>query len=342
MRDLRQREEEILQRMETNLREIQSNIDSLQQEISELQTQMEKDGPIFLQEESARKRRQEENNLGDGGLKRLSEALRNPEFKIQVLVLQNHTLGDCGVKQLCEDLRNLDCKISSLWLSDIDLTTDCTEDLASALTINHSLTQLNLIYNNLGDCGAKRPCVALRNPECKIQRLELGGNKLGDCEVKRLCEALRNPECKIQSLWLHSNNLTADCTEDLTTALSTNHSLTELILNNNNLGDCGVKRLCEALRNPECKIQRLWLWGNSLTDGCTDDLVSALSTNRSLRILDLGFNSFTDGSVPALRRLIQTCTSLEGIMLWGNKFNSDGENQLLSLRGIRAELRVFV
>uniref|UniRef100_A0A4W3GRX5 Uncharacterized protein n=1 Tax=Callorhinchus milii TaxID=7868 RepID=A0A4W3GRX5_CALMI len=56
---------------------------------------------------------------------------------------------------------------------------------------------------------------------------------------------------------LDSNNLTADCTEDLTSALSTNHSLTELHLNNNNLGDCGVKRLCEALRNPECKIQSL-------------------------------------------------------------------------------------
>uniref|UniRef100_A0A4W3GUZ1 Uncharacterized protein n=1 Tax=Callorhinchus milii TaxID=7868 RepID=A0A4W3GUZ1_CALMI len=48
-----------------------------------------------------------------------------------------------------------------------------------------------------------------------------------------------------------------DCTEDLTSALSTNHSLTELNLNNNKLGDCGVKRLCEALRNPECKIQSL-------------------------------------------------------------------------------------
>uniref|UniRef100_A0A4W3H2W9 Uncharacterized protein n=1 Tax=Callorhinchus milii TaxID=7868 RepID=A0A4W3H2W9_CALMI len=56
---------------------------------------------------------------------------------------------------------------------------------------------------------------------------------------------------------LDSNNLTADCTEDLTSALSTNHSLTELNLNDNNLGDCGVKRLCEALRNPECEIQSL-------------------------------------------------------------------------------------
>ncbi|XP_042201980.1 ribonuclease inhibitor-like [Callorhinchus milii] len=141
---------------------------------------------------------------------------------------------------------------------------------------------------------------------------------------------------------LNSNNLTADCTEDLTSALSTNHSLTELYLSSNKLGDCGVKRLCEALRNPECKIQRLWLDSNRLTDGCTDALVSALSTNRSLRFLDLRFNSFTDGSVSALRRLIQTCTSLEEIGLWGNGFSSDGENQLKSLRGIRAELSVVV
>eukprot|EP00062_Callorhinchus_milii_P025853 gi/632987296/ref/XP_007910713.1/ PREDICTED: NACHT, LRR and PYD domains-containing protein 12-like [Callorhinchus milii] len=60
----------------------------------------------------------------------------------------------------------------------------------------------------------------------------------------------------------------------------------------------------------ECKIQRLWLHSNRLTDGCTDDLVSALSTSHSVRDLDLRSNSFTDGSVPALRRLIQTCTSL--------------------------------
>eukprot|EP00062_Callorhinchus_milii_P027266 gi/632990357/ref/XP_007884131.1/ PREDICTED: nuclear factor 7, brain-like [Callorhinchus milii] len=115
MIDLRQREEEILQRMETNLREIQSNLDSVQQEISELQTQLEKDGPIFLQAEAARKKRQEENILGDGGPKRQSEALTNPKFKIEVLELQDHNLGDCGVKQLCEDLMNLESKIPNLW-----------------------------------------------------------------------------------------------------------------------------------------------------------------------------------------------------------------------------------
>uniref|UniRef100_A0A4W3GY56 Uncharacterized protein n=1 Tax=Callorhinchus milii TaxID=7868 RepID=A0A4W3GY56_CALMI len=56
-------------------------------------------------------------------------------------------------------------------LSDIDLTTDSTEDLSSDLKINHKLTELNLSHNNLGDRGVKRLCEALRNPECKIQSL---------------------------------------------------------------------------------------------------------------------------------------------------------------------------
>uniref|UniRef100_A0A4W3JDW6 NACHT, LRR and PYD domains-containing protein 12-like protein n=1 Tax=Callorhinchus milii TaxID=7868 RepID=A0A4W3JDW6_CALMI len=62
---------------------------------------------------------------------------------------------------------------------------------------------------------------------------------------------MRNPECKIQRL------LTADCTRDLASALSTNRSLAELHLSHNNVGDSGAKRLCAALRNPECKIQSL-------------------------------------------------------------------------------------
>ncbi|XP_042201169.1 zinc-binding protein A33-like [Callorhinchus milii] len=57
MGDLRQREEEILKRMETTLREIRGKLESVEQELSELQTQMGKDAPTFLQEESAANRR---------------------------------------------------------------------------------------------------------------------------------------------------------------------------------------------------------------------------------------------------------------------------------------------
>ncbi|XP_042202664.1 NACHT, LRR and PYD domains-containing protein 3-like, partial [Callorhinchus milii] len=199
---------------------------------------------------------------------------------IKILSLESCKIGAEGIQRLGPALH----KCRQLRLQGNDLTADCTEDLASVISINLSMTELSLSRNKLGDSG-----------------------------VKRLCESLRNPKCKLQSLRLEANNLTADCTEDLASALIKNRSLTELNLNRNALGDSGVKGLCDTLRTPECKIQSMGLGCNRLTDGCTDDLVSALCTSRSLRKLDLGFNSFTDDSVPALHRLIKTCTSLEGI-----------------------------
>ncbi|XP_067833099.1 NACHT, LRR and PYD domains-containing protein 3-like isoform X2 [Heptranchias perlo] len=335
------------------------------------------------------------NKLGDSGGKLLSEALRNPDCKIQklwlwdngltdscakdlvyalstnrsltVLNLGGNKLGDSGVKLLSAVLRNPDCKIQELGLYGNDLTA-CAEDLVSALSTNWLLTVLKLGDNKLGDSEVKLLFAALRNPDCKIQKLDLAGNgltdsctedlvsalstnrslthlnlnnnKLGDSGGKLLSVALRNPDCKIQKLCLWDVGLTDSCTEDLVSALSTNRSLTDLNLGNNKLGDSGMKLLSEALRNPDCKIQKLHLDRVGLTDSCTEDLVSALSTNRSLTVLSLATNSFTDRSVPALRSLIQTCRTLEWIWMWGNQFSSIGKRRLESPQAHRPRLRV--
>ncbi|XP_067836534.1 NACHT, LRR and PYD domains-containing protein 12-like [Heptranchias perlo] len=338
------------------------------------------------------------NELGDSGMKLLSAALRNPDCEIQklelcdndltasctedlssalstnrsltVLDLGYNKLGDSGVKLLSAALRNPDCKIQELELRANDLTISCTEDLVSALSTNRSLTVLDLSNNKLGDSGVKLLSAALRNPDWKIQELglcdndltvsctdvlssalstnrsltglDLSDNKLGDSGVKLLSAALRNPDCKIQELRLCDNDLTDSCTEDFVSALITNRSLMVLDLGNNKLGDSGVKLLSAALRNPDCKIQTLGLYNVGLSDSCTEDLGSALSTNRSLTGLNLGLNSFTDRSIPTLRSLILTCRSLERIWLGGNQFGSNGKNQLKSLRESRPGLKVGV
>ncbi|XP_078057509.1 NACHT, LRR and PYD domains-containing protein 3-like [Mustelus asterias] len=136
---------------------------------------------------------------------------------------------------------------------------------------------------------------------------DLDHDNVGDSGTKVLSAALRNPDCKIQALSLSGNDLTDACAEDLASALSTNRSLIDLNLGYNKLGDSGVKLLSVALRNPDCKIQKLDLHDNALTDSCAGDLVSALSTNRSLIDLDLGTNEFGDSGVKllsvALRKL---------------------------------------
>ncbi|XP_059817231.1 NACHT, LRR and PYD domains-containing protein 3-like [Hypanus sabinus] len=120
------------------------------------------------------------------------------------------------------------------------------------------------------------------------------------------------------------------------------HKCQELRLGENKLGDSGVKLVSAALRNPECKIQRLWLNRVGLTDSGADDLASALSANPSLTELYLGENSLTDRSIPALRRLILTLPSLKRILLWKNPFSETGRKELRSLREHRPGLTVWI
>ncbi|XP_072420716.1 NACHT, LRR and PYD domains-containing protein 3-like isoform X1 [Chiloscyllium punctatum] len=243
------------------------------------------------------------------GLQRLGPVLH----KCRELRLGRNKLGDPGVKLLAAALMNQDCKIQKLELKSNALTDCCAEDLASALGTNQTLLILSLSNNKLGDSG-----------------------------VKLLSVALRNPDCKIQTLVLKNNSLTNSCTEDLASTLSTNRSLTDLILGGNKLGDSGVKLLSAALRSPDCKIQKLLLWDVGITDSCTEDLISALSTNRILTDLNLGSNAFTDRSVPAFSHLIQTCRSLKWIWLGRNRFSPSKKRHLKLLQNSRPGLSVEV
>ncbi|XP_059817317.1 NACHT, LRR and PYD domains-containing protein 3-like [Hypanus sabinus] len=241
------------------------------------------------------------------GTQRLGPGL----YKCRELRLGGNQLGDSGLKLVSAALRNPECKIQKLRLDNVGLTDSGAEELASALSTNPLLSELDLSFNKLGDSG-----------------------------VKLVSVALRNPECKIQTLWLTHVGLTDTSAKDLASALSTIPSLTELYLSDNKLGDSGVKLVSMALRNPECKIQALRLGSVGLTDSGVEDLVSALSTKPSLTWLNLGSNSLTDRSVPALRHLILTLPSLEWIGLHWNRFSEAEGNKLRSLQGLRPGLMV--
>ncbi|CAM4736165.1 unnamed protein product [Leuciscus chuanchicus] len=82
----------------------------------------------------------------------------------------------------------------------------------------------------------------------------------------------------------------------LTTVLISNPSqLRELDLNNRKLRDPGVKLLSVVLEDPDCKLEKLWLWDCGVTDEGCSALASALRSNPShLRDLHLSGNKLGD------------------------------------------------
>ncbi|XP_039615795.1 NACHT, LRR and PYD domains-containing protein 3-like isoform X3 [Polypterus senegalus] len=235
--------------------------------------------------------------LTSGSCETLSSALSTGHSRLIGLNLRENNLGDSGMCLLCEGLKNKDCKLETINLSSCGLTSGCCSALSSALSTEHlNLTELWLAKNKLEDSGVYLLCEGLRNPNCKLQKLGLsschlttgccsalslafsakhskltgvwlGYNKLEDSGVSLLCEGLRNTDCKLEKLWLESCGLTSGCCQALSSVLSTGHSnLTELELNFNKLDDSGVHLLCEGLRNAICKLKKLEVRGNKISE----------------------------------------------------------------------------
>ncbi|XP_067330988.1 NACHT, LRR and PYD domains-containing protein 12-like isoform X29 [Channa argus] len=116
---------------------------------------------------------------------------------------------------------------------------------------------------------------------------------------RRLIPAVRN--CR--KAQLHGCKLSETHCEVLASALKSSPShLRELDLNGNwDLQDSGVKLICSGLKNPNCLLETLRLWGCSLSKISCDSLVSALKSNPShLRELELSYNKLLDSGVKLL------------------------------------------
>ncbi|XP_057572867.1 NACHT, LRR and PYD domains-containing protein 1 [Hippopotamus amphibius kiboko] len=127
-----------------------------------------------------------------------------------------------------------------------------------------------------------------------LKELDLGGNFLSHSAIQSLCEALRCPRCHLETLRLASCSLTAEGCKDLASGLSASQTLVELELSFNVLLDTGAEHLCQGLKQPSCKLQRLLLVSCGLTSGCCQDLASMLRASPSLTELDLQQNHLDD------------------------------------------------
>ncbi|XP_062854120.1 NACHT, LRR and PYD domains-containing protein 12-like isoform X2 [Trichomycterus rosablanca] len=233
-------------------------------------------------------------NLTEKSCEALVSILSSSSSSIRDLDLSDNELQDSGVELLCAALKNPHCKLETLWLGHCKLTKKSCEDLASILSLcSSSIRELDLSDNDLKDSGVELLCAGLKSPHCKLEILSLNGCNLKkkSCEALALILSLRSTslreldlsknDLKDQnqiywpSMWIHTRNLFP--------------------------ADSGVELLCAGLKNPHCKLEKLWLGRCNLTEESCAALSSVLSLDSSrLKELNLSNNYLMDSGVELL------------------------------------------
>ncbi|XP_053057499.1 NACHT, LRR and PYD domains-containing protein 12 isoform X2 [Acinonyx jubatus] len=130
--------------------------------------------------------------------------------------------------------------------------------------------------------------------------------KLHNLPVSRLhllCQALRNPCCKIKDLKLYRCLISPASCGALAAVLSTSQWLTDLEFRETKLEASALKLLCEGLKDPNCKLQKLKLCASFLPESSEvvcNYLASVLICNPNLTELDLSENPLGDTGVKYL------------------------------------------
>uniref|UniRef100_H3GES3 Uncharacterized protein n=1 Tax=Phytophthora ramorum TaxID=164328 RepID=H3GES3_PHYRM len=253
-----------------------------------------------------------------------------------------------GVDDLLQKLLQPKTAKSLYVMSTRSITDSDVVQLASALRSNELLEELYLSGHELGPQGlqAFAECLAINST---MKHLSLGSEKLGDEAVKVLSAGLaRNKQSALQNWDLEFKSLTVDGAAALAELLKTNTSLTTLTLSRNQIGDEGVQKLADGLAGnahaaleelhatdvgvtgaaldhlavlvakDQCSLKTLQLSFNAL-ESATNKFFEALTTNKSLKKLQLKECKLTDEHVVALSTALKQNKTLVEVDLSDNE-----------------------
>ncbi|XP_056105745.1 NACHT, LRR and PYD domains-containing protein 3-like isoform X2 [Rhinichthys klamathensis goyatoka] len=312
-------------------------------------------------------------NIGEEGCVALITALRSNPSQLRELDLSWNKPRDSGGKLLSDLLKDPQCKLEKLLLCNCSIEEEACTALASSLRSNPSnLRELNLSHNKPGHSAVELLSYLLSDPRCKLEKLQLCNcsigeegcaalatalrsnpshlrelnlnyNKPGVSGVKLLSGLVKDTHCKLEKLQLSDCFITEECFKALVSGLRSNPShLRELNLNGNEIGDTGVKLFSDLLQDNHCKLEKLQLkLCKFQEEGCAA-LASALRSNPShLRELDMSNNKLDDSGIKVLSELLKEWKcKLEKLQLYNCSIGEEGCASLASsLRSNPSHLR---
>ncbi|CAM9229407.1 unnamed protein product [Laminaria digitata] len=199
------------------------------------------------------------------------------------LDLSENKIGALAAHELREYMRSSRCKLRSLAIRKADIDDDeCSREFMAALVVNVSLLEVDLTENLIGMAAASKvtgadSIAAMLSVNCTLTSLNLGWNSIRMASAVTVAESLRDNHTLL-SLGLAYNSFSDYASQILAVALSQNDTLTSLDLSYNSVSPAAAIVLAFALK-ANTTLKFVELEGNRIGRNGGEALVMAMRTS---------------------------------------------------------------
>ena len=162
-----------------------------------------------------------------------------------------------------------------------------------------------------------------------MNQLWLDGNDLHSTGTITICNALKKIRT-LSMLSLCNNGITDDAADELSTVITRNVLLEDLLLSNNQLHSTGIKIITESLSRL-IKLRKLDLFNNYIGKEGASSLAIVIQNSTSLQDLFLSSNNLETSGALEICNALSHINSLHVLTLSNNNISDEVTSQLIEV-----------
>ena len=286
--------------------------------------------------------------------------------KLNVIEISGSKLQTTGTIKIMKGLQGI-YTLKKLYLNNNKFTEEAADDIATAISWNVDLQELNLGGNNLQALGTVKITRSLQKISSltklyinqnnitheaaddiataisynnNLEELNLGSNNLQTSGTVKIARSLQKIS-SLTKLYINHNNVTDEAADDIAAAISCNIHLQELNLGSNYLQASGIIKIAKSLQQKILSLTKLYINHNNITYEAADDIAAVILCNIDLQELNLGSNNLQTSGTIKIARSLQRISSLRKLCINHNNITHEAADDIAAAISCNTKLQKF-